>query len=104
MKKGKITPTELACIKGMVADNLSVMDMANQLDRSSSMIEKEIKRIKEESVREQLFINKTTSGNQGVSIITEAASVRGDIASQQSTPTKAANGRSPWIHKINSDG
>jgi len=104
MKKGKITTIESACIKGMIANDISVIEMASQLDRSANIIEKEVNRIKEESVRDQLFINKTASGNQGVSIITEAASVRGDISNQKSTSTPTNNTRSPWIHKINSNG
>ena len=43
MKKGKLTSTEIACIKGMVADKVPEEDMAKQLDRSISVVEKEVK-------------------------------------------------------------
>ena len=41
MKKGKITEIEKACIQGMVASEISVANMAAQLDRSVCVIEKE---------------------------------------------------------------
>ena len=101
MKKGKLTDVEKACIKGMLSDNMSVMTMATQLDRSALIIDKEIARIKSEVMREQLFINKTAAGSKGVSIMTEAASVRVDASKDKSIPSDT---RSAWIHKIRSDG
>ena len=98
MKKGKITAVESSCLKGMIADGISIEEMSTQLNRSNAVLEKEINRIKEESVRDQLFINKTASGNKGVSIITEGASVRGDDAKSHSSSAK--EGRSPWLHTI----
>ena len=59
MKKGKLTSTEIACIKGMVADKVPEEDMAKQLDRSISVVEKEVKRITEEAARDQLMVRKT---------------------------------------------
>ena len=100
MKKGKITESERACIEGMVASNISIEDMAAQLDRSVSAIEKEAEKIKSKSVRDQLYINKTASGSKGVTIMTEAASVRGDVAKDSHTTIPKKDTRSPWIHKI----
>ena len=100
MKKGKITESERACIEGMVASNISIEDMAAQLDRSVSVIEKESEKIKSKSVRDQLYINKTASGSKGVTIMTEAASVRGDVAKDSPTTIPKKDTRSPWIHKI----
>ena len=100
MKKGKITEIEKACIQGMVASEISVANMAEQLDRSVSVIEKESEKIKAQSVREQLYINKTASGHKGVSIMTEAASVRGDIAKDNPISSEDKTKRSPWVHKI----
>jgi hypothetical protein len=99
MKKGKITAVESSCLKGMIADGISIEDMCNQLDRSNVIVEKEVNRIKEESVREQLFINKTASGSKGVSVMTEAASTMGDVTKERSVIIPKDN-RSPWIHKI----
>ena len=101
MKKGKLTDVEKACIKGMLSDNMSVMTMATQLDRSAPIIEKEVERMKSDTTREQLFINKTAAGSKGVSIMTEAASVRVDASKDKSIPSDT---RSAWIHKIRSDG
>jgi len=108
MKKGKLTDVEKACIKGMLSDNMSVMTMATQLDRSVPIVEKEVElikrqeeRIKSDAAREQLFINQTAAGSKGVSIMTEAASVRVDASKDKSIPSDT---RSAWIHKIRSDG
>ena len=101
MKKGKITAIETACIKGMIANKVSTEEMATQLNRGAPTIEKEVERIAAESVREQLFINQTASGHKGVSIMTEAASVRGDEASKHKQSASAKTERAPWIHKIN---
>ena len=108
MKKGKLTDVEKACIKGMLSDNMSVMTMATQLDRSVPIVEKEVElikrqeeRIKSDAAREQLFINQTAAGSKGVSIMTEAASVRVDASKDKSIPSDS---RSAWIHKIRSDG
>ena len=101
MKKGKLTDVEKACIKGMLSDNMSVMTMATQLDRSAPIIEKEVERIKSDTTREQLFINKTVAGSKGVSIMTEAASIQVDASKDKSIPSDS---RSAWIHKIRSDG
>ena len=101
MKKGKLTDVEKACIKGMLSDDMSVMTMATQLDRSAPIVEKEVERIKSDTTREQLFINKTVAGSKGVSIMTEAASVQVDVSKDKSI---SSDNRSAWIHKIRSDG
>ena len=108
MKKGKLTDIEKACIKGMFSEDISIMAMAAQLDRSAPIIEKEVElikrqeeRIKSDATREQLFINKTAAGSKGVSIMTEAASVQVDESKDKSIPSDS---RSAWIHKIRSDG
>ena len=100
MKKGKLTVTEKACIEGMIASDISIEGMATQLDRSVSIVEKEAEKIKAQSVSDQLYINKTASGSKGVSIMTEAASVRGDIA--KDTTTKPSQAQRSAIHKIHS--
>ena len=100
MKKGKITEIERACIEGMIASNITTEGMATQLDRSVSVIETEAEKIKATSVREQLYINKTASGSKGVSIMTEAASVRGDTTKDKTMATPKKDTRCPWLHKI----
>ena len=100
MKKGKITEIEKACLKGMIASELAIEDMATQLDRSVTLIEKEVESIKSQSVREQLYINKTASGSKGISVMTEAASARGDTTQEKVTTIPKHDTRSPWMHKI----
>ena len=111
MKKGKLTGEEKACIKGMLSDDISIMIMATQLDRAVPIIEKEVERIrrqeeriKSDAAREQLFINQTAAGSKGVSIMTEAASVQVDVSKDKSSKPSPSDTRSPWIHKIRSDG
>ena len=99
MKKGKLTSTEIACIKGMVADNVPEDDMAKQLDRGVSVIQKEVKRISEEAAREQLMVRKTAKGEGGVVAMTEAASLNVDAARSQDAPKKSTQ-RSKWVHTI----
>ena len=99
MKKGKLTSTEIACIKGMVADNVPEDDMAKQLDRGVSVIQKEVKRISEEAAREQLMVRKTAKGEGGVVAMTEAASMKVDSARANPAP-EAPTQRSKWVHTI----
>ena len=104
MKKGKITEIESACIKGMIANDVSTGDMATQLNRGLATIEKEVERIKADSVREQLFINKTASGSKGVSVMTENASTRGDTVRDKQAVVTTKEGRPTSIHKIRDNG
>jgi hypothetical protein len=97
MKKGKMSDSELACLKGMLSEDVSTEDMAKQLDRSVSAIEKELNKIAEEREREQLFINKTESGNEGVSIMTPHASMKIDDARRDRISKPQRN---DCIHKI----
>ena len=99
MKKGKLTSTEIACIKGMVADNVPEDDMAKQLDRGVSVIQKEVKRISEEAARAQLMVRKTAKGEGGVVAMTEAASMKVDSARSKPAP-EAPTQRSKWVHTI----
>ena len=84
----------------MIANKVSTEEMATQLNRNVAIVEKEIERIAAESVRDQLFIKTTASGNKGVSVMTEAAAVRGDESKHTQSPSDKTE-RSPWIHKIN---
>jgi IS30 family transposase len=100
MKKGKITATEVACIKGMIAEEVSEKDMAEQLGRSLDLIEKEVKRIAEEAVREQMMIRKTARGEGGIVAMTEAASMKADDTRSQPAPESAPTQRGKWVHTI----
>jgi predicted transcriptional regulator len=99
MKKGKITVAEVACIKGMITEEISEEDMAKQLDRSLSLIENEVKRISEEAIREQMMVRKTAGGEGGIVAMTEAASMKTDETRSKPAP-EASPDRGKWIHTI----
>jgi IS30 family transposase len=99
MKKGKLTVAEVACIKGMMADNVSEEDMAKQLGRSLDLIAKETKRIGEEALREQMMVRKTAKGEGGIVAMTEVASMKADEERSKPAPT-APTKRGKWIHTI----
>ena len=44
------------------------------------------------------------TGNKGVSIMTEAASVRGDTIKDRTTTIPKKDTRSPWVHTIHNNG
>ena len=46
MKKTEITKVEIACLKGMLQENIPVATMAKQLNRSASSLNKQISSIK----------------------------------------------------------
>ena len=78
MKKGKITQTEIACIRGMLANDINVEGMAKQLDRSVEVVQKEADSIEAEIKRDQLIINKSAKGQKGIAVMTPEASMRID--------------------------
>tara|TARA_R100000008_G_C3449541_1_gene98636 strand:- start:137 stop:445 length:309 start_codon:yes stop_codon:yes gene_type:complete len=99
MKKGKLTDIEIACIKGMIAEEVSSDDMAKQLNRSVSLVEKEVKKISEQAVRDQLTIKKSARGQGGIVAMTEAGSVNSNRDSS-TTESPVATERSKWVHSI----
>ena len=101
MKKTEITSVEIACLKGMLEENIPVATMAKQLNRSATSLNKQISLIKAQQERERLFLTKTASGQDGVTIMTEAASLKGDISRDANSPVQQ---RSSWIHTIRPDG
>jgi len=105
MKKGQISEVEKACIKGMFEEGVSAQDMAKQLDRSVTFIKKAIgplENAKQKSERESFFINKTAGGQDGITVMTPAASTRSDESKKLPPPAPPARHRD-FIHKIRSD-
>lgn len=105
MKKGKLSKAETASIRGMLAADIELEEIASQLDRSLVVVKKAVASLSEEPVATEevasphdasYFINKTAGGREGISVMTEAASQRGDVARNVPAPTVAK----PWIHKI----
>lgn len=78
MKKGKVTQTEYACIRGMMDNDVEVEAMAKQLDRSQEVVQKAIDSIEAEIKRDQLIINKSAKGQKGIAVMTPEASMRID--------------------------
>ena len=104
MKKGKLTDVEVSCLKGMLLDNISEGDMARQLDRSLSFVKKELLVIQKAIEQSSLFINKTSSGQEGVTIMTPAASTRIDDNKTKEPTIPREASRKPWVHKIKGNG
>jgi len=91
MKKGKLTQIEIACIRGMLANDIEVEVMAKQLDRSQEVVQKALESIEAEIKRDQLIINKSAKGQKGLAIMTPEASMRIDDTRenrQPETPSK----------------
>ena len=103
MKKGKITDIEIACLKGMIVADISVADMADQLDRNVAAITKSVTTLMQATAREELFINKTASGKAGVSVMTPAASVKVDEAKNAAPLVTKLTNHQTFIHKIRPD-
>lgn len=104
MKKGKLTDIEIFCIQGMMAEDVNVTDMAGQLGRSVTVVEKAADKLRETAAREGLFINKTASGQEGVTIMTPAASAKADEENKKSTALhQALHNHQTFIHKIRDD-
>ena len=104
MKKGKVTGIEMSCLKGMLSDNISVEEMARQLDRSAGFIKKELAVLQKAVEDASLFIKKTASGQDGVAIMTPAASTRVDDNKTKESTIPRESSRKPWIHKIKDNG
>tara|TARA_R110002020_G_scaffold95727_2_gene229475 strand:- start:5072 stop:5386 length:315 start_codon:yes stop_codon:yes gene_type:complete len=101
MKKGKITETERACIRGMMSTDLSQEEMAKQLDRSVESVKKEVEKLTQEAIRDQLILKKTGKGESGVAVMTEAASLKADADRQSfEPPEKSQAERGKWVHTI----
>tara|TARA_B100000029_G_scaffold274890_1_gene269694 strand:+ start:1715 stop:2023 length:309 start_codon:yes stop_codon:yes gene_type:complete len=100
MKKGKITQTENACIRGMLANEIEVKAMAKQLDRSLDLVQKEVDSIEAEIKRDQLIINKSAKGHKGVAIMTPQASMQIDSRRENSNGPDTSSKVERSIHTI----
>ena len=89
MKKGKVTQTEYACIRGMMSNDINVESMAKQLDRSQEVVQKAVDAIDAETKRDQLIINKSAKGHKGVAIMTPQA-MKIDDARQNREPVESS--------------
>ena len=65
MKKTAITDVEIACLRGMITENVPVATMAKQLDRSVTSITKEVAALKAQAERESLFLTKKRRRSRG---------------------------------------
>ena len=100
MKKGKINPTETACIKGMVADGIPMKQMAVQLDRTPTAIQKEIDRVSQQAMKDEMFIKTTAKGEGGIVVMTQNTSTKIDENRKNNAGTQQKSRRDEWVHKI----
>jgi len=114
MAKGKLTNIEKYAIVGMLEDDHSFEDIANEIGRSPRTVENYVKSIeaeeevvaedtKEKGKNKSLFVRKT-AGQQhdGVSIMTESESARGEVKKGKSQ-SKISRRLRKVIHQISDD-
>ena len=99
MKKGKINPTETACIKGMVAAGIPMKQMASQLDRTPTAIQKEIDHLAQQAMKVETFIKTTAKGEGGVVVMTQNTSTKID-ENRKKNSGKQKSRRDEWVHTI----
>ena len=100
MKKGKITQTENACIRGMLANDIEVKNMAKQLNRSLEAVQKEVDSIEAEIKRDQLIINKSAKGQRRIAVMTPQASMQIDSRRENSDGPDTSSKVKRSIHTI----
>tara|TARA_R110000851_G_scaffold326510_1_gene495219 strand:- start:129 stop:482 length:354 start_codon:yes stop_codon:yes gene_type:complete len=114
MAKGRLSKQEKYVIEGMLKDDYSVSDIAKELGRTeraiksySNAAQAAIKKKKKPKKQEppkpakakDLMVNITAAKkSSGVSIMTEAASQRGDLSTSSNTVSRTAKNS---IYKIN---
>ena len=77
-KAKSLTQAEQYCIDGMLSNGMSPSKIASTLGRDIELINEYVNNPEQESG--PMTINKTLSGNKGVSIMTEAGSQRVDAS------------------------
>ena len=104
----KLSNTEKFCIQGMLQNNKSFEDIAQELDRPLNMIqeypatlETSLKKTKKVAKPKpptalDLIATKTAGGRKGVAIMTQGASEKGD-ASKEAATRRNLESR---VHKI----
>ena len=113
MAKGRLSKQEKYVIEGMLKDNYSVSDIAKELGRTERAVQtyaratqatvKKKKRARKQeppkpAKAKDLMVNITAmKKSSGVSIMTEAASQRGDLDSSSNTVSRTAKNA---IYKI----
>ncbi len=100
MKKGKINPTETACIKGMLADGIPMKQMSSQLDRTPAAIQKEIDHISQQAMKDEMFIKTTAKGEGGIVVMTQNTSTKIDENRKKNASTQQKGRRDEWVHTI----
>ena len=110
MARGKLTQSEKYIIEGMLKDKHETEEIAKELGRTKKTVENYRNEIKRKVAKQKakktevkvlkakdLMVNKTLAKKErGVSVMTEAASARGD-GNQELTPSRMSQGA---IHKI----
>jgi len=101
MKKGRINPTETACIKGMLAEGIPIPQMGKQFDRTPAAIQKEIDLIAKQAVTDQMYIKTSAKGESGIVVMTQNASTKIDENRKKAATQAPQKGRrDEWVHTI----
>lgn len=108
--KPMLSKTQEYAIKGMLADNKSVSEIAQFLKKARAIIQLYIdENLSEESaptktpVASDFMINKSVNDKRGVAIMTAAASERGDISRKKVTGNTTTRHTRNAIFKIKKD-
>ncbi len=102
MKSGPLNNIEKYCIQGMLADEKSHEEIAEELDRKLTSVKNYIEKykasLKKIQTAKDMMVTKTAGkGNKGVTVMTQAASERADNRQKKVGMGEAAK---KSIHKI----
>lgn len=99
----KITTTEKFCIEGMFDNDMEPKAIAKALGRSLVAVEEYIAEIEEkekEADAPEMVLKKTVNGDDGVSIMTPAGSIKVDTNREKNKNVKVSNRGTRAIHSI----
>tara|TARA_R100000988_G_scaffold85439_1_gene48337 strand:+ start:1000 stop:1356 length:357 start_codon:yes stop_codon:yes gene_type:complete len=117
MPRGRLSKQEKYIIEGMIKDNHSIAEIAKELGRTEKSVETYAKTIEKPKpkkkkkkqepakplIAKDLMVNVTAmKKSKGVSMMTEAASQRGDVSKNKDSVTISRTARDA-IFKINND-
>ena len=87
-KAKKLTEAEKYCIQGMHYNEMPAEDISKTLGRDVEEVQEYVDSLEREDSGRTFIINETTSGNKGVSIMTQAGSERVDALRERPVPER----------------
>tara|TARA_R100001377_G_scaffold73572_1_gene49599 strand:+ start:291 stop:620 length:330 start_codon:yes stop_codon:yes gene_type:complete len=99
----KITTTEKYCIEGMFHNDMETKAIAKVLGRSVGLVEEYVSELEEKEKEENspdMVLKKTVNGDDGVSIMTPAGSIKVDTNREKNKNVKVSNRGTRAIHSI----